>query len=227
MTILVIDTAAALCAASVFDPATKRERGRAMLDLGKGHSEHLMTVIAEALAKAGISYAELTKIAVSIGPGSFTGVRVGVSVARGLALALKIPAVGVTTAEALAWATRELWPQRSVLVATKAGDRLAVTLFDDGGAVVKGPLLVTLAEAAELAKSGSYVLAGDFSTKVAEAAAKGFDFGPETATADIRFFGEVAMTKTADAQAPKPLYMRPPDAKPNVNFAVAVRAESA
>lgn len=222
MTILVIDTAAALCAACVFDPATMRERGRAVLDLGKGHSEHVMAVIAEALAKAGVSYAELTKIAVSIGPGSFTGVRVGVSATRGLALALKIPAVGVTTAEALAWATRELWPQRSVLVATKAGDRLAVTLFNDGGAVIIGSLLATLDEAAELAKSGPYILAGDFSTKVAEAAAQNFDFGPATATADIRFFAEVAAAKIFDGQSPKPLYMRPPDAKANLNFAVAV-----
>lgn len=224
MTILVIDTAAALCAACVYDPATMRERGRAVLDLGKGHSEHLMAVIDEALAKAGVSYADLTKIAVSIGPGSFTGVRVGVSAARGLALALKIPAVGVTTAQALALATRELWAQRPVLVATKAGDRLAVTLFDEAGVVVvEGPWLATLEEAAELAKSGPYVLAGDFSTKIAELAGQSFDFGPATATADIQFFAKAALTKGADGQAPKPLYMRPPDAKPNANFAVAIR----
>lgn len=223
MTILVIDTAAALCAACIFDPDAMREQGRAVLDLGKGHSEHLMTVIDEALAKAGIGYADLTKIAVSIGPGSFTGVRVGVSAARGLALALNIPAMGVTTAEALARATRDTLPNRPVLVATKAGNRLAVTLFDANGVVIQEPQLFTVDEAAEIARSDSYVLTGDCSLKVAEATGLDFDLGPVAATADIQFFAEVAALKEAEGQVPKPLYLRPPDAKPNANFAVAVK----
>ena len=82
------------------------ELGRAVLDIGKGHAEILMDVIAEALGAAGIAFAGLGAVAVSVGPGSFTGVRVGVSAARGLALALKIPAVGVSTLEALAAETR-------------------------------------------------------------------------------------------------------------------------
>ena len=68
-----------------------------MLDLGKGHAEHLMAVVHDAMSAAqGSTIRDLGTIAVSVGPGSFTGVRVGVSAARGLALALKIPAVGVT-----------------------------------------------------------------------------------------------------------------------------------
>src|SRR5690606_8172147 len=119
MKLLAIDTAANLCAACVYDTQAG-ERGRAVLDLGKGHAEHLMAVIEEALTAAGCAYTDLEAVAVSVGPGSFTGVRVGVSAARGLALALGIPAVGVSTLEALAAEARGDAP-RAVLARVEAG----------------------------------------------------------------------------------------------------------
>jgi tRNA A37 threonylcarbamoyladenosine modification protein TsaB len=64
--LLAIDTAADLCAACVFD-TQGGERGRAVLDIGKGHAERLMAVIDEALAKAGSTYADLDAIAVAVG----------------------------------------------------------------------------------------------------------------------------------------------------------------
>src|SRR4051794_26516035 len=100
MKILAIDTAANLCAACVFDGDADRELGRSVRDIGKGHAEVLMDVIAEALAAAGAAFGDLDAVAVAVGPGSFTGIRVGVSVARGLALAQKIPAAGVSTLDA-------------------------------------------------------------------------------------------------------------------------------
>ena len=97
------------------------ELGRAVLDIGKGHAEHLMAVIEDAMSRPGSAYADLGAIAVSVGPGSFTGVRVGVSAARGLRMALKIPAIGVTTLEALAAEARERFGARTVLSALDAG----------------------------------------------------------------------------------------------------------
>jgi len=223
MTILVIDTSAALCAACVFDPLSKRELGRMVLDLGKGHAEHVMAVIDGALAEAKASYADLASIGVSVGPGTFTGVRVGVSAARGLAFALKIPAVGITTSEALAAETSSVWPGRAVLVVTKAGDKLAIARFDEEGACVEGPRIGTLDEAVELAGAGRPVLAGNMAFQVAEQAGTAFDRGPNGATADIRFFAEIAAGRKIDGEAPKPLYLRPPDAKPSTNFALPVK----
>ena len=107
MMLLAIDTAAGLCAACVYDATAGEVTGRDVLDIGKGHAEHLMAVIGPPLSEAGIGYGDLGAIAVSVGPGSFTGVRVGVSAARGLALALKMPAIGVTTLEALAAEARD------------------------------------------------------------------------------------------------------------------------
>lgn len=68
----------------------------------RGHAEHLFPMIEAALEEAGAGYSDLTKIAVCTGPGSFTGVRIGVAAARGLALGRGIPVVGVTRFEALA-----------------------------------------------------------------------------------------------------------------------------
>ncbi|MBU2402181.1 MAG: tRNA (adenosine(37)-N6)-threonylcarbamoyltransferase complex dimerization subunit type 1 TsaB, partial [Alphaproteobacteria bacterium] len=107
MKLLAIDTASVICAACVYDTVARQEDGRAVLDLGKGHAEHLMAVVGNAMQRAKITFPELDAVAVSIGPGSFTGVRVGVAAARGLAMALKVPAIGVTTLEALAAEARQ------------------------------------------------------------------------------------------------------------------------
>lgn len=101
--ILALDTAFSRCTAAVFDAA-----GAGVLlaaeepEIGKGHAERLTGVIDDALCEAGATYGDLARVVVTTGPGSFTGIRVGVAAARGLALALEIPAVGVSTLEAIA-----------------------------------------------------------------------------------------------------------------------------
>ena len=97
--ILGIDTSGAQCAVALVDGARAVRQGRAMQ---RGHAEHLMPMIDAVLAEAGASFADLTRIGVCTGPGSFTGIRVGVAAARGLALGLGVPAVGVGRLEALA-----------------------------------------------------------------------------------------------------------------------------
>src|SRR5690606_31255363 len=120
MIVLAIDTAASLCAACLWD-SSAGERGRCVLDIGKGHAEHLIGVIDKALKQADLAYAQVDAIAVSVGPGSFTGVRVGVSTARGLALALSVPPIGVTTLEALAAQARAEHGALPVMAALDGG----------------------------------------------------------------------------------------------------------
>ncbi|WEX12026.1 tRNA (adenosine(37)-N6)-threonylcarbamoyltransferase complex dimerization subunit type 1 TsaB [Chelativorans sp. AA-79] len=220
MNILAIDTAASLCAACVYDAGAGAEKGRAVLDLGKGHAEHIMAVIGEVLEKASLSYAAIDAIAVSIGPGSFTGVRVGVSAARGLALALKISAVGVTTLEAIAAETREAFPGRPVLCAIGRADSLAMMQFDAAGQCVGGPRLASPDDLVQIAKEHASVLAGDAAERVSQMAAGGFDIGPRATTADIRFYARIAAERPATGEKPKPLYLRPPDARPQTVFAL-------
>ncbi|MEL6478461.1 MAG: tRNA (adenosine(37)-N6)-threonylcarbamoyltransferase complex dimerization subunit type 1 TsaB [Pseudomonadota bacterium] len=94
--ILAIDTSAGQCAVALSGPAG----GSSLIEhMERGHAEALMLMVAQL---TGGNYQQLTRIAVCIGPGSFTGLRVGVSAARGLALGLDIPCIGVSRLEALA-----------------------------------------------------------------------------------------------------------------------------
>ena len=189
-----------------------------MLDLGKGHAEHLMAVIAEALKAGATDYAGLGAIAVSVGPGSFTGLRVGVSTARGLALALKIPAIGVTTLEALAAEAAAAFPGRAVLAALDAGrEEIHAALYDKMLVLTYGPAVTTLPEATALAMENSAVLAGTAAAQIAASAGRGFDIGPQTATADIVTYARLAAAK-GEGERPKPLYLRGADAKPQAGF---------
>ena len=227
MILLAIDCAASLCAASVYDVDGGRELGRSVRDLGKGHAEHLMAVIDEALAQAGKSYADLGRIAVSTGPGSFTGVRVGVSAARGFSLALKIPAVGVTTLEVLAQETRDALGPRPVFAALDAGRaEIHAALYDESGTVLREPAVLTLEEAATIAASGAVALAGTAARLVADAVVvdKVFQFGPMLATADIGTYARLAAGKEP-GERPKPVYLRAPDAKPQAGFVLPREAK--
>jgi len=218
MKVLAIDCAANLCAACVYDAGAGQELGRAVLDLGKGHAEHLMAVIAEALKAGATAYAGLGAIAVSVGPGSFTGLRVGVSTARGLALALKVPAIGVTTLEALAAEAAGAFPGRAVLAALDAGrEEIHAALYDEMSVLTYGPAVVTLADAVAMASERSSVLAGTAATRIAASAGRAFDIGPETATADILTYARLAAAK-GEGERPKPLYLRGADAKPQAGF---------
>ena len=218
MIILAIDCAASLCAACVYDAATRKELGREVLDLGKGHAERLMSVIEAALENGGVTYSDLDAIAVSTGPGSFTGVRVGVSTARGLALALKIPAIGITTLEALAAQAGQEFAGRAVLAALDAGRGEVHAAFYDETAVARfGPAVTTLEEMVDMAATAAPVLAGTAAAQIAAAAGGTFQTGPVTATADIAVYARLAATRGA-GEKPNPVYLRAADAKPQAGF---------
>jgi tRNA threonylcarbamoyl adenosine modification protein YeaZ len=218
MIVLAIDTTSALCAACVYDSTVDKELGRAVLDLGKGHAEHLMAVVEDAMRQAGIGFPKLDRIAVAVGPGSFTGVRVGVAAARGLALALKIPAVGVTTLEAIAADTANQFAGKSIMVVLDAGrGEINAAIYDGAGAPVYGPVATTLVEAARLAREQARLLAGSAAAIVAEEAGGAFLFGPASATADIRIYARLGAAKGI-GEKPKPLYLREADAKPQAGF---------
>jgi len=97
--LLAFDTSAAHCAAALLLPSGVIQR---LEPMEKGQAERLIPLLEEVLAEGGIGWADLKALAVGTGPGNFTGVRIAVAAARGLALGLGVPAVGVTRLEALA-----------------------------------------------------------------------------------------------------------------------------
>ncbi|WP_368344834.1 tRNA (adenosine(37)-N6)-threonylcarbamoyltransferase complex dimerization subunit type 1 TsaB [Pelagovum sp. HNIBRBA483] len=92
-TVLAFDTSAAHCAAALLSGGEITAR---VDEMARGQAEHLMPMLEEMLAAKGLHWSDLTALGVGIGPGNFTGIRISVSAARGLALGLGIPAVGVS-----------------------------------------------------------------------------------------------------------------------------------
>ena len=97
--ILTFDTSAAHCAAALFrgsDQVAAR-----MEPMARGQAERLMPLLEDVLAEGGVRWRDMAALAVLTGPGNFTGIRISVAAARGLAMALGVPAIGVTAFEAL------------------------------------------------------------------------------------------------------------------------------
>jgi tRNA threonylcarbamoyladenosine biosynthesis protein TsaB len=230
MLLLAIDCSANLCAACIYDASADRELGRSVLDLGKGHAEHLIAVIDAALAAAGKQYSNLDAIAVSIGPGSFTGIRVAVSAARGFALALGIPAIGVNTLEALAMEARADVGTGTVMAVLggatgNAPATVQTAVYDEFGHEVYAPSIMGAGEAAGLALRSGAALAGTAAGMVAALSQDRLAVVSESATADIAIYARLAAAKGYAGKKPSPLYLREPDAKPQAGFVLPRREQ--
>lgn len=217
--ILALDTATTACSVALnIDGDTVAWRFEAM---GRGHSEALMPMVVDVLAEAGLAAKDCDLIAVTRGPGGFTGLRIGLAAARGLALAAGVTCVGVATTEAIAEAARaEAGADQAVLVAldSKRAD-VFVQLVDADGKARSEPQAVGLDGVAawldEFDLKAQPLVVGDAAERVLEqldsTAIRGH-------SGDIPDAKQVAFLAWRQAQsgvafsAPSPLYLRPPDA---------------
>ncbi|TWD55610.1 tRNA threonylcarbamoyladenosine biosynthesis protein TsaB [Agrobacterium vitis] len=222
MIVLAIDTAGAACATAIYDSNQDRILAEVTEVIGKGHAEKLMAMVDDVLAKAGKTLPDLHRIAVTIGPGSFTGIRVGLAAVRGLALALGIDCVGISTLSVLASAYRDEKGGRNgeVLAAMDAKrDEVYVQTFGAGGEPMDAPALVSVDDFRQMV-AGVGGVAGSARHLLPQGHQ---DLLPEEGAMD-RFPIEHVARLGAVAEVsgkPKPLYLRGPDAKPQTGFAVA------
>ncbi|MEJ5086164.1 tRNA (adenosine(37)-N6)-threonylcarbamoyltransferase complex dimerization subunit type 1 TsaB [Brucella pseudogrignonensis] len=226
MKILALDTASSWCAAAIYDSGTNTVLAEISENIGKGHAEVLMDYIGQAMTQSGIAMAELDRVAVNVGPGSFTGVRIGVSAARGFALALDRPALGVSAFDALASEIAISHPGQPVLVLLEAhrGEIYAQAFGADGMAIT-GPMVLAREEALALIQqqSSETILAGSAAAALNETLAGSFSVALVEPTAHIGTYAKLAALHEP-GEAPKPLYMRGPDVKPQTGFALPRKA---
>jgi tRNA threonylcarbamoyl adenosine modification protein YeaZ len=185
-----------------------------------GHAERLLPMIGEVMAKAGLAFSELDRIAVTVGPGSFTGVRVGVAAARALALALGRPAIGFSNLAVVAYEAGRLLGGTDAdrLLGAAIGDRDGRIYFQlfEGRREASPPLHLAAETAAALIGRRPVVLVGPGAEAVAAAVATAGGEGT-TALGDLLAHARplALLAETAAAEGPvRPLYLRPHGAKP-------------
>ncbi len=209
MIVLAIDTTLGACSAAVLNGGVVL--ASASEPMQRGHQERLAPLVAETMAAAGLSFGDLDRIGVTVGPGSFTGLRVGLAFAKGLALALDIPCVGVGALEALA--ASHTGEGLTAAVVDAGRGQIYLQLFDAGmargapevAAVEDAPQRVLrLAEDAPLTLVGSAAGLAD--------QLPGARFVLLTAPDPVAV-ARLAAARPASAAPPQPLYLRAPDAR--------------
>src|ERR1700716_342461 len=162
MLILAIDTALDACAAAVLDTGTTQLIAQESQPMKRGHAEALMPLIARVMKAAGIAFTSLDRIAVTTGPGSFTGLRVGLSAARGIALAADRPAVGVTTLTAYAAPVVTEGGEHPVISAIDARhDQVYFQVVSGDGSSLIRPRVGPIEEAIDASRFGAAHLVGN------------------------------------------------------------------
>jgi tRNA threonylcarbamoyladenosine biosynthesis protein TsaB len=218
MLILAIDTALDACAAGVLDTDAGKLIAQESLSMKRGHAEALMPLIGRVIKASGLSFADLDRIAVTTGPGSFTGLRVGISAARGIALAADKPVIGVTTLAAYAAPVVNQGGGHPVISAIDARhDHVYLQVVAGNGAPLIWPCVAPVEEALESARFGAAHLVGN------GAAILGNRWRPDVAAPidinmqpapDIAWVGWLAAATSPETAPARPVYLRAPDAKP-------------
>src|SRR4026208_2062288 len=148
MRVLAIDTALEACSAAVFDTDRGGITASESIAMARGHAEAVMPLLARVMDLAEMEFANLDRIAVTTGPGSFTGLRVGIAAARGIALASGKPAIGLTTFAAFSAPVSAADETLPVVVAIDARhDHVYLQVFGPGGRTLVAPRVAPLREA--------------------------------------------------------------------------------
>ncbi|MGB8602175.1 MAG: tRNA (adenosine(37)-N6)-threonylcarbamoyltransferase complex dimerization subunit type 1 TsaB [Rhizomicrobium sp.] len=216
MRILAVDTALGACSAAVLK---EEQVYRRFVPMARGHAEALAPMVADVMAEAGLDYADLDRLAVTTGPGTFTGQRIGLAFMRALKVATGKPLNGVTSlaamaAQALAETDAENQAKTCAVLHDARRDEVYFLL---AGACQSEPEVLGFGAAVERLKSlpglvlPGLVLAGTAAPAAAALLPQAV-LSPVTAP-DALWVARLAADSPPAAEAPAPLYLRPPDAK--------------
>lgn len=218
MLILAIDTALDACAAAVLDTDAGEFLAQESQLMKRGHAEALMPMIARVMQSANLAFTSLDRIAVTVGPGSFTGLRVGISAARGLALAAKRPAVGLTTLSAYAAAIVTQNRPAPVISAIDARhDHVYFQIVAGDGSQLLRPCVAPIDEAIAASQFGAPHLVGNAASILAE---RWPEDAPQPIAVDAQPAPDIGWVAWLGAAADpgatpaRPFYLKAPDAKP-------------
>lgn len=203
--ILSVDTCLGASSVAVLDG--ERVLAARSEPMTRGHQERIGVIARDAAAEAGIAFDDLSRIGVTVGPGSFTGLRVGLAFAKGLATALSIPCAGITTLEALAFGH----PGFTAAVLDARMGQVYLQVFADGVSLM-APDALDLGEAAarlaELHSGGPATLVGSGAPLLADMLGGATVLTP--AAPDPVAVARLASARPVPTHSPRPLYLRAP-----------------
>jgi tRNA threonylcarbamoyladenosine biosynthesis protein TsaB len=213
--LLAIDTAGFACSAALWGDGRVLSRQRE--EMTRGQAERLLPMVGSVLADAGASFDSLSALAVTVGPGAFTGVRIGLAAARGLALALNIPLVGVTCFEAVAAGVPGHDRQgRALAVALESKrDDLYLQVFAKDAEPETPPRAVASDHLSAALPPKPLLLAGDAKERAFAALEERLDVRVFDGNDEVdagRVAALVAARGVGESPPARPLYLRPPDA---------------
>ena len=226
MRVLAIDTALAACSAAVLDTGNGGVIASESAAMERGHAEALMPLLERVVKASGLAFADFERIVVTTGPGSFTGLRVGIAAARGLGVATHIPVVGVTTLSAYAAPYLAADDQSPVIVAIDARhEHVYLEVFGPGGRTLIAPRLAPLGEAIRAATQAPARIVGSAAQAIADGLVNSLAKNPGRAAPqpimidtrrapDIGWVAKIGAAVSEAQAPPKPQYLRAPDAQP-------------
>lgn len=207
MKILAVDTALGACSVAICDGDAILAHRFVLLE--RGHAEMLAPMVRDATIEAGIAFAALDQLAVTTGPGTFTGQRVGLAFMRGLKVALAKPLVGITTLSAMAHQAMDEtgWPVAAALHDARRGE----VYLEIAG--VSEPAIMTFdAAVAALARHGAPLALAGTAAPAAHALLPGSVLSA-VRQPDALWVARLGALGSVGDAPPKPLYLRAPDAK--------------
>ena len=210
MLILALDTSMAACSVCVYDTDKCLVTGANQRFMDRGQAEALAPMVQETMKMAGVGFADLGRIAVTTGPGTFTGVRIGLAMARGLGVALNIPITGINSLAAIA--ANEAGKNIPIVVAVDArAGEIYFASYDLSGHEVTRPAVVSLDEARKLMPTHSVAILGTAAELLLHHPHLRSDAGDLPIAEN---FVRLADGIPASDVPPDPLYLRAPDVKP-------------
>lgn len=226
MLVLAIDTALDACSVCVFDADAEEIRAVQSLPMHRGHAEALMPLVERVMWVADVGFDAIDRIATTVGPGSFTGLRVGIAAARGFAVALGKPAVGVTTLAALSAPLVAEDDRVPVVAAIDARHgNVFLQMTGAGARSLIPPRVATPKEAIRAAAIGPVKLVGSGAPLLAAAwpptERPPLQVDPRGAP-DVTWVARLGAASSPEGR-PRPVYLRPPDARPQDGARIARR----
>jgi tRNA threonylcarbamoyl adenosine modification protein YeaZ/ribosomal-protein-alanine acetyltransferase len=205
MNLLCIDTALASCSACIYDVSSKIVLSSEQQLMARGHAEALPPMVARVMANAGISFSDLSRIAVTTGPGTFTGIRVGLSFARALGLARGIKVLGLNTMVA----TKVAAAVQNCVVVHQAGMSGLFCFYDTLEIEFLAP-----EEIVSRLRRNQMVLGTGAATIITQSGRGDLKRSPQHDLPSAAGFAAYASIQPEPAHMPDPLYLREADAKP-------------